>query len=66
MNEEQTEEQAEEQAKAIPGRPGTVKRLFVAHRLEHPAVNRELDEAWRKVHQIIPRWSKPPPGPLNP
>ena len=49
----------EEQAKAGPGQPGTVKRLFVAHRLEHPAVNRELDEAWRKVHQVIPRWSKP-------
>ena len=51
MNEEQTE--------ANHRQPGGVKRLFVAHRLEHPAVNRELDEAWRKVHQVIPRWSKP-------
>ena len=51
MNEEQTE--------AGPRQPGTVRKLFVAHRLEDPTVNRELDEAWRKVHQVIPRWSKP-------
>ena len=51
MNEEETE--------AIPGQPGTLKRLFVAHRLEYPAVRRELDEAWMKLHEIIPGWSKP-------
>ena len=41
------------------GSPERFRRLFVAHRLENPAVNQELDEAWRKVHQVIPRWSKP-------
>ena len=37
MNEEQTE--------ASHGEPEVVKRLFVAHRLENPAIRRELDEA---------------------
>ena len=51
MNEEETE--------GLPGQPGTLKKLFVAHRLENPAVRRELDKAWRKVREVIPRWSKP-------
>ena len=51
MNEEETE--------AIRRQPGTVKKLFVAHRLENPGVRRELDKAWRQVHEIIPGWSKP-------
>ena len=51
MNEEQTE--------AGPGQPGMVRRLFVTHQLEDPAVNRELDEAWRKVHQVIRAGASP-------
>ena len=51
MNEEQTE--------ASHGEPEVVKRLFVAHRLENPAIKRELDGAWRKVYETLPGWSKP-------
>ena len=51
MNEEKTE--------AIHSQPGVVKRLFVAHRLENPAIRQELDQAWRKVSEAIPDWSKP-------
>ena len=51
MNEEQTE--------ASHRQPGDVKRLFVAHRLENPEIRRELDEAWKKVYEALPGWSKP-------
>ena len=48
----------EEQMETNHRQPGGVKRLFVAHRLENPAIKRELDGAWRKVYEALPGWSK--------
>ena len=51
MNEEQTETSHRQ--------PGGIKRLFVAHRLENPAIRQELDEIWKKISEALPGWSKP-------
>ena len=47
----------EEEAEGVRRQPGTVKKLFVAHRLDNPAVRQELTSARRG-----PRSQKSGPG----
>ena len=43
----------------VHGEPQRVKRLFIAHRIMKPEVRTELLQAWRKVVELLPAWSKP-------
>ena len=49
----------------VHGAPQQVKRLFIANRITRPEVRTELLQAWEKVVELLPAWSRPR-GELHP